>query len=445
MNSTMPHDRLLLVFGALWTVLSCGAKNGNDVLPSITEDHETMTKGTGESSPESSSFTPSSSDSTTMQPGACRNGKVEDGEGCDDGNLLDGDGCNNDCTISATLLWEHYISDHPAVTDLAVDATDHVVVGGATRGAAAHQWVARFNPDLMLDWSKVYDSDQSGMVAGVAVDADAIFAVGAVDTPDGHDTWVSRLDFQGTSAWETTSGVAGQDYATDAAITEVGDVLVAGLMTVNGETSLSLLQCDSKGSLGWQTLFPLNKDVGVVFPLGPGMTVVDDRVIAGFARWQGDMTSELVIAYPVGGSDPTWVFDIPQTAGYVLGVAMSSGDILVTGSSQSIMAVHRIGARGDVMWYSEDCTGESGREIAVDSQGDIVVIGDGPGANGRNIRLCKFDSAGKLKWGKDLDGPGAGDDLGYTLAIGARNRIIAGGSVSNENGERDGWLAVFSP
>lgn len=63
---------------------------------------------------------------------------------------------------------------------------------------------------------------------------------------------------------------------------------------------------------------------------------------------------------------------------------------------------------GDNVWKSDDCVGDSGREVAV-------------------------------------DGPGGGDDLGYTVAIGIQNRIVVGGSMSNMEESRDGWVAVFSP
>ena len=106
--------------------------------------------------------------------------------------------------------------------------------------------------------------------------------------------------------------------------------------------------------------------------------------------------------------------------------------------------VRRVSTGGPIVWSSDECTGDIGRDIAVDSQGDIVVIGDGPAPGGRNIRLCKFSADGALRWGKDIDG-GFGDDLGYTVAVDAADRIVAGGRmlIAMDNG--DGWLAVFSP
>ena len=81
--------------------------------------------------------------------------------------------------------------------------------------------------------------------------------------------------------------------------------------------------------------------------------------------------------------------------------------------------------------------------IAVDSHGDIVVIGYGKGQNLGNIRLCKFSPEGDLRWGKDIDG--GADDAGYGVAIMADDRIVACGRMSTENANGDAWLAVFSP
>lgn len=119
------------------------------------------------------------------------------------------------------------------------------------------------------------------------------------------------------------------------------------------------------------------------------------------------------------------------------------GDLVLIGRFESQLVVRRTSGAGVVTRSSFDCSGWNGRDVAVDSQGDIVVIGDGPGSTGTDIRVCKFSPTGELRWGKDIDG-GVGDDNGFTVAIGPMDRIFVGGSVQAQ-GDTDDWLAVYAP
>lgn len=123
-----------------------------------------------------------------------------------------------------------------------------------------------------------------------------------------------------------------------------------------------------------------------------------------------------------------------------------AGDLIAAGTRMgTTLTVQRTDELGaEKKWSSEACVGQSGRDVAIDGHGDIVVIGDGEDAGDRNIRLCKFAADGTLKWGKDLDG-GHGDDLGFSVAIDAENRIVAAGQMRGEASASDAWLAVFSP
>jgi hypothetical protein len=97
---------------------------------------------------------------------------------------------------------------------------------------------------------------------------------------------------------------------------------------------------------------------------------------------------------------------------------------------------HRFTVEGELIWSSDDCTGRAGRAVAIDSKGDIVVVGLGAGAVDDNVRLCKFAADGTLRWGKDIDG-GKGNDYGHAVRILPDD--LWNGDFS------DAWLAVFTP
>jgi hypothetical protein len=154
----------------------------------------------------------------------------------------------------------------------------------------------------------------------------------------------------------------------------------------------------------------------------------------------------MLLAYPPGGGEPLWMVDLP-TMGGVFGVASDPGGdfALVLQDLTEGFVVDRASSTGAVLWSSTECVGELGNGTAIDSQGDIVVIGSGPGAVGQNIRLCKFSAEGQLRWGKDLDS-GLGDDRGNAVAILPDDRIVVGGAMWSGEVERtDAWLAIFTP
>lgn len=378
---------------------------------------------------------------TTEGAAPCPNGVVDEDEACDDGNSVDGDGCNNDCVVSGTLLWEYRSgeSGNDVIRSVAMGPDDEIIVGGSRGGFT--RWIGRFEANLTPGWSQVLVGENNETVNAVVVDKDGIYAVGGVGTSNAHDIWVGRLDLDGNLKWEDVSGDDGEDYATQVAFAGQGDIFVAGLDQMAGPSSLWLRRYSPAGDVIWTATWPLGTPVKA-FPLGPGLTVTTEGPLVGFSAFKPDTVPEFLIGFPLDGGEPVWQLEIPETSGNILGLAVTSrGDMLTTSSHlfESLM-VRRVTREGEVAWSSADCSGKAGRALAVDGNGDIVVIGDG----GSNIRLCKFAPDGTIRWGKDVDG-GFGDDLGHSVAVDGKNRVIAGGSMRVADEGRDAWLAVFAP
>ena len=96
------------------SVLLCACPDAP--MSTATEAATTGTQGTvggGSTDTIPTSSSTSTEATTALETGAdttaasCGNGVIEDDEACDDGNLVNGDGCNQDCTVSAALVWEY--------------------------------------------------------------------------------------------------------------------------------------------------------------------------------------------------------------------------------------------------------------------------------------------------------------------------------------------------
>lgn len=353
---------------------------------------------------------------------------------------------------TSTSLWTYqsHLDGDDSIASVAFGPQGAIFVGGQRGDGAVDKWVARFDPaEGSVVWSERYDHGTFESVHELAVTASMIYAVGATQTADAEDIWVSGLDLSGKSLWDDLfSSGFGSDYATAVAALPDGDAVVAGVVSQENSLpgALWVRRYSPRGSSLWTHTLP-----GVESPLyalGPGISANDERVVVSFSRFVApDLRPELLVAYPLGGGAPSWTVDIPETKGTAYGVAHSAGNSLMIASRHNFkeLTVRRVSSDGEVVeWSSAACAGSTGRAVAVDRKGDVVVIGDGPGEKGTDIRLCKFSSDGTLRWSKNIDG-GFGDDRGHGLAISSQGDIVAGGSVTDAGGRLDAWLAMFSP
>lgn len=386
--------------------------------------------------------------STSGAPPACGDGVVDAGESCDDGNGVDGDGCNNDCEVSARLLWETLSGSRGDDVYLDVEPAPDgtLLVGGlrSPRAMSEDRWLLRFDLAGNRLWERSYDgSAVAEAIFAVAQRGDAMFAAGSKwSDEDKWDLWVGRLDLQGEVVWEETVATPGRDFATGLALTAAGDVVVTGEVAHEQGVFVWTRQYAADGAVQWTRSEPVLKQPTYYF--GPAVAVTGDgSLLVGFAS-DTDTFHELLLAYPPGGGEPLWQQnDTPD--GMILGLAPLGADVVTTGERyKGKLFVRRVNEGGATAWDSQACVGEVGRAVAVDKQGDVVVIGYGSGDIETNIRLCKFSSEGALRWGKDLEG-GFGHDLGHAVTVLDDGRIVAAGVMAQAGGEADGWLAMFAP
>lgn len=380
----------------------------------------------------------------------CGNGALDADEACDDGNLVNGDGCNKDCTLSGALVWEYRsgIKGDDSFRGVAVGADAKIFAVGArfTDEGTQDRWITQFQ-DQELTWAKSYDRGEFEGALAVAIHGPAVYAAGATGALGDKDAWIGRLDLDGEIVWEKEfdSGF-GDDFVTSVSITPEGDVVVAGVVSLAGGLAATWVRrYGASGEVQWTHEVPILAKA--LYTVGPGVAATAEQVVVGgFRSPEPGAYQALLFAYPPAGGEPSWMVDLPMTGG-VFGVASDpGGDVaLVLQSIPLTFVVDRASSTGKLLWSSTECSGDIGAGVAIDSQGDVVVIGAGPGAIGKNIRLCKFSAEGDLRWGKDLDG-GQGDDAGHAVAILPDDRIVAAGRMWGGEVERtDGWLSVFSP
>lgn len=393
------------------------------------------------------STTPTTGAQSSSDDTECGNGELDPGEACDDGNRRNGDGCNVDCQPSGVQAWEHRsgLAGFDAIYDVAVNTAGELMVCGSRSAPDTDRWVAKFDLQGGEIWSITYPSPGPEALLNLASTPAGAVVVGSLRSGDGHDIWVGGVDdVDGALRWQDTfSSGLGDDYATGAAAMAGGDVVVVGLEATDGGRTW-LRRYTETGEPRWTSSYA---GIQPLYSLGPGVAVHGEQiVISTMDQSAPPVLPELIFAVPSTGGAELWRRPLADTNGVLLSVATLGTDLVVAGRSDfKDLVVRRLSAAGDqVAWSSLACAGGNGRDIAVDAQGDIVVIGDGAGKVGVNVRLCKFSGDGKLLWGKDIDG-GSGDDRGLSVRILESDQIVAAGFMADAQGTPDAWMALFSP
>lgn len=399
--------------------------------PTTSSSTGAATTGTG-----STTEAPTGTGGTT-EASLCGNGVIDFGEPCDDGNGVNGDGCNRDCTLSGEMLWEWrsgiFVIDE--FESVAVGADGGIFVGGVWHGEG--RWLARFDESGEGAWSKTFKTAQLEQIHAIAVDESAIFAAGSVLIDGNRDIWVGRHTLDGTLEWEDLHDSGhGVDYATGIARTPEGDIVVAGLASVEGELAeLWTRRYAPGGSVQWTQGHAINRNA--LYSIGPGIVAGPDQIVVGYSHQsQPDVFEALLVAYPQDGAAPLWTSSLPDL-GTIRGVARDPGGELV--AAAQVVGVQRTTSTGKPLWNGAACAEATARGVAVDSQGDVIAAGFSFG----DIRICKFAADGALRWDRSIDG-GDGDDIGWSVALLPDDRIVVAGQI--ESGQvPDAWLAMFTP
>ena len=465
MMSESPATGLAPRFGMVLAMSTLLAACPNSPVDSASSSGDTAIMGPSTGAPTTSAGASTTLDESTTAAGAttaagttgvaattiaeiCGDSVLDVGEDCDDGNQVNGDGCNTDCTKSGELRWEYRsnLADVDLFNAVAVTPDGGIVAGGASAPASLDLWLCKFTADGVLTWSKNYDKSGFDELKALSVHETMIYAAGGIKPDKFGDAWIAGLDLDGVILWEDElDSPFGEAFATGLATSPEGDVFVAGLVTVEGgNAEIWTRRYSPAGVLQWQENAAINDKA--TFALGPPLSVNADTVAVGFTTKPGP--TELLLTYATGGGEPLLKLAPSMSMVGISGILLApGGDILLAsyGTVDGQMLVRRLDGRGGLLWASPECVGNLGKALAVDSQGDVVVVGSGVGGGGgNNIRLCKFSADGALRWGRDIDG-GEGDDLGFAVAILPDDSIAAAGRMSSGVELLDAWLAVYSP
>ena len=319
---------------------------------------------------------------------------------------------------SGTLLWNTFLggSQYDVGNGIAVDGSGNVYVTGQSATAWGSPiraftsgyddaFVAKLDTSGTLLWNTFLGGSRNDYGYGIAVDGSGnAYITGVSEAAWGSpikeygaepDTFVAKLDTNGTLLWNTFLGGWGWDVAVDGS----GNAYVIGYSTdtwgspiraYSADRDAFVAKLDASGTLLWNTFLG-----GSAYDRGYGIAV--------------DGSGN---AYVTGESWATWGLPIKEyTSSY---------------SSAIDAFVAKLDTNGALLWntFLGGWGDDDGRDIAVDGSGNAYVIGDSFGTWGSPIRVytsdqdafvAKLNASGTLLWNTFLGGSGA--DQGFGIAV----------------------------
>jgi hypothetical protein len=126
---------------------------------------------------------------------------------------------------------------------------------------------------------------------------------------------------------------------------------------------------------------------------------------------------------------------------------------LIPGPQDSNVDIEKYSPSGALLWTRNfdlpSTTYDVAGGAAVASNGDLCIVGTGsnPGTNlGSDLFLLRYDSNGNLLWSLSFSGaPGSGADSGRALAFDLAGNIVVAGTLTDASGQTDMLVKAFTP
>lgn len=494
------------VLSGCWGLDIPGTSDGSSSATNAESDGPGMTAtGSGMGDDGSGTSTGSGTDDGTSDGGVCGDGIVQAGEACDDGNDDNDDTCSNNCELSA-LCGDGNVDDGEECDD----GMESPTCDGDCTVVQCGDGYPNSQAGEVCDDSNTDNDDGCSESCQLESCGDGVVQTGEACDTNGNDTQLCDADCSLPVCGDMHVNLAagencddGGDTLTcdaDCTLPQCGDGYVnqAAEETCDNDSSACSDMCtilcgdginpDSCTHL-WSKRFGgggIQRTRSVAVD-GDGNVVIigwyDDMINLGGDDLVNEVTIGLFVAKYSSAGDHIWSqisSDEGQVRGYSVAVD-GQGSVFITGQFNGTMNlgggdlisqgdedffVVKYSSEGDHIWSQRfgDDQGQFGRSVAVDDEGNVVVMGtfwgtmnlggeDLVSQGSIDLFVAKLSAAGDHIWSHRF-----GDDLpqsGMSVAVDGEGNMVAtgrfegtmnlGGNDLVSQGEYDLFVVKFSP
>jgi hypothetical protein len=337
-------------------------------------------------------------------------------------------------------LWTRQLGATTAAHDSATGITASglaIYVAGWTGGALPGQaktgpqdnaFVARYNVEGDLVWTRQFGTQSAVQALGVAADASGVYVAGSIDccgspfpnipASNGADAYLRKYDPEGNELWTRQFGSSDSDRATAVAVDGSG-VYVLGvtggvMATRAGLQDGFLRKYDSGGAEGWTIQFGTDKaDEPNAIALAPSGIYVGGRTTGTYIGEPAiGLWDNVVLQFDRDGRQQ-WVRQFGgRDADNVFGLAVGLSALLVTGAADGPLPGQKWVGAQDAFYRTYSFAGDelSTREFG----GGFNDYGTAAAADARGFYVVGSNN------GTALGLPSVGDNDAFVLKLANR-------------------------
>lgn len=282
-----------------------------------------------------------------------------------------------------------------------------------------------------------------------------LILVGNNSTNGQTDILITALNVDGSVAWQQiNSGANSQnDYGTDLAIDNTGNILVCGAVHNGSNVDYRIVKYSSDGALIWTKQFngPGNGDD---VPVAIRLDASNNVYVAGTSTGNGTLTDFTTLKYNSTGN-LLWTkrynySNLPEIATTM--EIDNSGNIFVAGASansinNSDFCIVKYNSAGTQLAVQRHATTGNGydlpSEMTINSSGNIFIVGTSEAANNKNVKILAFTNTLTVLWAKYIDQFGR-DDEGYSITLTPSNNLVITGYSKKQSGGTNLIVAKYT-
>jgi uncharacterized delta-60 repeat protein len=361
-------------------------------------------------------------------------------------------------SINGSLLWQYRLSqsgDDEAYAVITDDSGNVYVTGGSEGETSQLDYLTiKFTPGGFLSKMQRYEGtgDDVDIAKKVVLSGNgSVYVAGISIGPNGdHDIVLVKYSTGLVQQWVQRFDPGGEEFMTDMAIDNSGNVFITGYTDFNDSKDMFLLKYNPSGTLEWNTyhngMFSGNDSSTCV-----AVDSLGNVYMAGY-EWGGapEKGNLIIIMYDTFGNGQ-WIrtFNGAENGtDYAKDIGVDKyGDIYVTGSGDSTAdsdmdyILLKYDVQGVFQWMSKYNGAANGSDeagaLAIDDSANVSITGVSPGSlTGNDYATVKFDRNGNELWSKRYNGPVNGDDAAFAIdTYRGSDVFVTGRSLSTLNND----------
>lgn len=283
--------------------------------------------------------------------------------------------------------------------------------GGIANGAGVHFGVAKTSYDGTLEWQNLYQSGSFSLAYDVVVSENGYCIMGSSGASfNNQEMFLMQIDLAGNEVWKYHYDLATNGLPVQLLKCQNGDLLCLGVSNYNtgGYPAGLIMRLDSNGNVLWSKSYAIFNGIT---PRGIAELSDGSFVFTGLVKHTNLTYPDHVLVSRLDGTGvPIWskIFSTDYLEEPRDLVCNENDEVFIAGQTYIpnnewdgfLLKLDQEGnSLFDIHYNAGTLQGEIFRDIALDNQENVILLGDIGGFNERNLGMLKVNASnGAIDW-----------------------------------------------